>query len=80
MIDFDIANLVVGVITVALSVVGSWVVVKEDLAQLKQRLINVEHTTERNTEVSEKLTEVLSDLRVAIAELRVEMKHVKDSR
>lgn len=78
MMGLDIASVVISAVTVALSVAGAWVVVKEDLARIEQRLVNVENAEKRSTEVNEKLTEALHDLKVTLAELSVEMRHLKE--
>lgn len=75
---FGISEMLIGAITIVLSVVGSWVVIKQDMARFEQRLESIETNARRNVEVMEKLTDTLGMLQVTFAGFAVELKYLKE--
>jgi len=65
-------------LAVIISVMGSWVVLKQDIARLETKVAYVEEASRHSIEANKELSKAITDLTVVLAELRVEMGNMKE--
>lgn len=73
-----IVEVVIAGLTVVGSVVGSWVVVKEDMARMDQRLNSIETIQVHYLESVREQTKVFSDVGIVLERLKTEMEYIRE--